>query len=112
MLDFDFDDIDEALGSNDDSGIVYGKKKKSKRSPKKEGKRKSATHDDGGPERPDVSQLSTEEANACLTQYCKERKAFTDSKRVKRIRDGEVVNLHPYTGNNSSVLRTMKEDEE
>ena len=34
-----------------------------------------------------------------------------DSKRAKRIQDGEVVNLHPYTGNNSSVLRTMTEVE-
>ena len=111
MLDFDFDDINEELDSDDESVIDYGKKKKSKRSPKKEGKRKSATHDDGDPERPDVSQLSTEEANARLTQYCNERKAFTDCKRVKRIQDGEVVNLHPYTGNNSSVLRTMTEVE-
>ena len=44
-------------------------------------------------------------------KYRKERKAFTDSKRAKRIQDGEVVNLHPYTGNNSSVLRTMTEVE-
>ncbi len=35
MLDFDFDDIHEALDSDNDSVILYGKKKKSKSSPKK-----------------------------------------------------------------------------
>ena len=58
MLDFDFDDIDEALDSDNDSVILYGKKKKSKRL--------------------DVSQLSTEEANALLAQYHRKRKAFTE----------------------------------
>ncbi len=40
---------------------------------KKSGKRKLATHDDGGPERPDVSGLSMKEANVRLVQYRKER---------------------------------------
>ena len=72
MLDFDFNNIDVTLDSDDESVILHGKKKKSNRSPKKNGKRKSASHDDGDPERPDVSQILTEEANARLAQYCKE----------------------------------------
>ncbi len=63
MLDFDFDGIDETLDSDDDSIIAYGKKRKANKSPQKTGKCKSQKHDDGGPERPDVSGLSVEDAN-------------------------------------------------
>ena len=109
MLEFDFDAIDENLDSDDESIIAYGKKRKASKSPQKQGKRKSQKHDDGGPERPDVSGLPVEEANSVLSRYRKERKAFTDSLRAKRIHDGDVINAHPPTGVQTTVLRPMAE---
>jgi hypothetical protein len=55
--------------------------------------------------------MSAEDANATLTKYRKDRKAFTDSQRAKRIQEGDVVNVHPYTGVQSTILRTMAEVE-
>ena len=55
--------------------------------------------------------MSAEDANATLTKYRKDRKAFTDSQHAKRIQEGDVVNVHPYTGVQSSILRTMAEVE-
>ena len=98
MLDFDFDGIDEMLDSDDKSVIAYGKKRKATKTHQKTEKRKSKSHNDGGPEHPDVSGLSVEDAKAVISRYCKDRKAFTDSLRAKRIQDGDVVNAHPHTG--------------
>ena len=56
-----------------------------------------------------MSGLPVEEANSALSRYRKERKAFTDSLRAKRIQDGDVINAHPPTGVQTTVLRPMAE---
>ncbi len=71
------------MDSDDKSVIAYGKKRKAKKPPKKTGERKSKKHSNGVPERPDLSGLSIEVANAVMSRYCKDRKAFTNSLRAK-----------------------------
>jgi hypothetical protein len=110
MLVLDFDNIYEILDSDDGSVANQGRKRKAS-SPKKATKKKQSKHDDGGPEQPDVSSMCAEEANSTLKQYRKNTKAFTDSQHAKRIQEGGVINVHPYTGVQTSILRTMIEVE-
>jgi hypothetical protein len=49
--------------------------------------------------------MSVEDANAALNKYQKNRKAFTNSLRAKRIQEGDIVNVHPYMDVQKTILQ-------
>jgi hypothetical protein len=62
----------------------------------------------GGPTKPDVRNMSEDEAGIVLKAYAKERKAYTDKQRLSRVKAVESVShTSEYSGHNSTQLRTM-----
>ena len=67
----------------------------------------------GGPTKPDVTNMSEAEAKIVLKAYAKERKAYTDKQRLARVKAVQSISLclSGYSGHNHEQLRTMTDVE-